>query len=361
MKTTVTGLFLSLLLAFSLVLATGANAQRSQTGDSLFLNDFPDRYVVVKGDTLWDISARFLRSPWLWPDIWYANPQIDNPHLIYPGDVITRVLIDGQERLTVKRTERLIANGTERLQPKIRSTQTDEAIPAIPLDQINSFLSRSRIVDDGVLDGAPYVLGGQEKRLIMGTGDRLYARGFFANNIPSYGIYRQGETYIDPDTEELLGVQALDIGGANMRAIEGEIATMSITRSVGEVRIGDRILPTTERIIDTTFFPAAPERNIEGEIISVEGGVALVGQLDVVVLNRGERDGLNVGNVLAIFKQGEIVRDEMIDEKEEDNTVQLPDEQAGMLMVFQSFEKMSLALVLNAERGINIGDAVRNP
>jgi len=322
MKTTVTGLFLSLLLAFSLVLATGANAQRSQTGDSLFLNDFPDRYVVVKGDTLWDISARFLRSPWLWPDIWYANPQIDNPHLIYPGDVITRVLIDGQERLTVKRTERLIANGTERLQPKIRSTQTDEAIPAIPLDQINSFLSRSRIVDDGVLDGAPYV---------------------------------------DPDTEELLGVQALDIGGANMRAIEGEIATMSITRSVGEVRIGDRILPTTERIIDTTFFPAAPERNIEGEIISVEGGVALVGQLDVVVLNRGERDGLNVGNVLAIFKQGEIVRDEMIDEKEEDNTVQLPDEQAGMLMVFQSFEKMSLALVLNAERGINIGDAVRNP
>jgi len=360
MKTTATGLFLSLFLALSLAFAANVNAQRTQTGDSVFLSDFPDRYVVVKGDTLWDISGRFLKSPWLWPDIWYANPQIENPHLIYPGDVITRVIIDGQERLTVKRTERLINDGTVRLSPQIRSEPTDEAIPAIPLDQINSFLSRSRILEDGVIEAAPYVLGGQEKRLILGTGDRIYARGEFADNIPSYGLYRKGQVYIDPETEEILGIEAIDIGGANMRAVNDDIGTLSVTRSVGEVRVGDRILPTTERLVDTTFFPAEPRKNIEGEIISVEGGVSLIGLLDVVVINRGERDGLNVGNVLAILKEGETVRDNIIDDNKK-RSVKLPDEQAGMLMVFQSFEKMSLAIVLNAERGINIGDSVRNP
>ena len=360
MKTPATGLFMHLLLVLSLTLASSTYAQRSQTGDSVFLSDFPNRYIVVKGDTLWDISERFLRSPWLWPDIWYANPQIENPHLIYPGDVITRVVIDGQERLTVKRTERFIANGTERLQPKIRSEQTDEAIPAIPLDQINSFLSRSRIVEEGVLEAAPYVLGGQEKRLISGTGDRIYARGEFADNIPSYGLYRKNEVYIDPETEEILGIEAVDIGSANMRAINDDIGTLSVTRAVSEIRIGDRVLPTTERLVSTTFFPAAPEKDVEGKIISVEGGVALVGLLDVVVINRGERDDLKVGNVLAILKEGEVVRDDIIDDRKK-RSVKLPDEQAGMLMVFQSFEKMSLAIVLNAERGINIGDKVSNP
>ena len=360
MKTTATGLFLRLCLIFSLALTTSAHAQRAQTGDSVFLSDFPDRYIVVKGDTLWDISERFLKTPWLWPDIWFANPQIENPHLIYPGDVITRVVIDGQERLTVTRTERLIPNGIERLSPKIRSQRTDEAIPAIPLDEINSFLSRSRILGEGELEAAPYVLGGQENRLILGTGDRLYARGEFADTISSYGLYRKGESYIDPETEEVLGIEAIEVGSANIRAANEDIATFSITRSVGEVRVGDRVLPTVERQIDTTFFPEAPSQEIEGEIISIEGGVNTVGLLDVVILNRGERDGLNIGNVLTIFKEGEVVRDDITDDREK-RTVQLPDEQAGMVMVFQSFEKMSLAIVLNAERGINIGDTVRNP
>ncbi len=332
----------------------------SHAADERFRDDFPERYIVQKGDTLWGISSKFLKSPWLWPEIWHANQQIDNPHLIFPGDVISLVYIDGQPRLTVNRTTRLVPSGTDRLSPQIRASSIDDAIPAIPLDQINSWLLRNRVLEPGVIALAPYVIAGQEKRLILGSGDRLYGRGQFASNIPNYGIYRKGDNYVDPDTKEVLGVQAVDVGSANMRAIDDDIATLSVTRSTGDIRIGDSILPTEERVIQPTFFPSAPEQDIQGKIINVERGVNQVGMLDVIAVNLGERDGLVPGNILSIYKRGEMVKDPFV-KKRKDRIVTLPDERAGLMMIFQTFDKMSLALVLKADRGIKVGDYARQP
>lgn len=312
--------------------------------------DYPEEYTVVEGDTLWDISNTFLSTPWYWPEIWHVNPQIENPHLIYPGDVIRLVYFDGKPRLTLDR------NKVVKLSPKVRVVDQAEAIPSIPLDEINNFLSRSRIVSAEDLARAPHVVSGEAKRLVLGKGDRLYARGDFEDAVSVYGIYRKGETYVDPVTGELLGVQAMDIGSGKMRALEGDIATLLMTRTTEEVRVGDRLLTEEQRSIDSTFFPSAPDSDIEALIIAVEGGVTQVGKMDVVVINRGDREGLTVGNVLAVYKRGGVIKDRV-----KGDMVTLPDERAGLVMVFRTFEKLSLGLVLEAERPLAIKDLVRNP
>jgi hypothetical protein len=352
MKIKVSSIIIALLMSLTCVLATHA--------DDLFKSDYPERYIVKKGDTLWGISSSFLNSPWLWPEIWHANPQINNPHLIFPGDLVSLIYIDGKPRLTVNRTVRMTPNNTDKLSPQIRESAVEDAIASIPLDQINSWLLRNRIVEAGTLEAAPYVLSGQEGRLILGSGDKLYGRGEFADNIPSYGLYRQGDDYIDPETGQLLGVQAIDIGSVNIEALKDDIGTFSVTRSTGDVRVGDRILPTQERTIQPNFFPSAPDNEVEGLIINVEGGVTQVGLLDVVAINRGINDKLVAGNVLAIYKRG-IIAFDRTKESGKEETVTLPDERAGMLMVFQTFDRMSLALVIKADRGIKTGDFVRMP
>jgi nucleoid-associated protein YgaU len=313
--------------------------------------NYPEQYSVVKGDTLWDISNTFLNNPWMWPEIWHVNPQISNPHLIYPGDVIRLVYFDGKPRLTVDTSNRVV-----KLSPEVRVLDAGEAIPTIPLDQINNFLSRSRIVTAEELERAPHVVSGEAKRLVLGKGDRLYARGQFDPEVAAYGIYRKGETYIDPDTKELLGIQATDIGSGKMRALEGEIATLLMTRTTEEVRVGDRLLNEEQRGVDSNFFPSAPSVDVNAQIIAVEGGVTQVGKMDVVVINRGDREGIAIGNVLSVYKRGGAVKDRV-----KGDTVTLPDERAGLVMVFRTFEKLSLGLVLEAERPLAIKDLVRNP
>lgn len=316
-----------------------------------FQANYPEKYTVVKGDTLWDISNRFLRNPWMWPEIWHVNPQIRNPHLIYPGDRISLVYLDGKPQLVLDTSNRVV-----KMSPQVRVLENEGAIPSIPLDEINNFLSRSRILTAAELDGAPHVVSGEAKRLVLGKGDRLYARGEFSADIAVYGIYRKGETYIDPDTGELLGVQALDIGSGKMRALDGEIATLLMTRTTEEVRVGDRLLLEDERSIGSTFFPSAPEADINAKIIAVEGGVSQVGRMDVVVINRGDREGMKIGNVLAVYKRGGKIKDRV-----KGDMVELPDERAGLVMVFRTFEKLSLGLVLEAERPLATMDLVRNP
>ncbi len=315
-----------------------------------FKDSVPDTYTVKKGDTLWDISAFYLREPWLWPEIWHVNPQIKNPHLIYPGDVISLVYIDGQPRLTLNRGRNV------KLSPQVRAMAHGEAIATLPLDAINSFLSRTRVVAPGELEAAPYVVAGQQKRIISGIGDDLYARGTFAGDDGTFGVYRQGDPYIDPDSEEVLGVRAQDVGAVQLKAVNGDVGTAGVLRSEQEIRIGDRLLPGEERKIDPVFYPSAPADTIDGVIIAVEGGVNNVGHLDVVAINRGERDGLAVGNMLAIYKRGETVADRIAED-----TVTLPPERAGLVMIFRAFEKMSFGLVLNADRPLSVKDLVRNP
>jgi len=347
------------LLAMAMALTFTASAA---TGDlSQYLRkDHPDVYTVVKGDTLWDISGRFLERPWLWPEIWRVNPQIENPHLIYPGDRIALVWVDGQPQLVLERgdagrTYKMTPSDTVSLEPQVRATPLESAIPAISLDAIQSFLVQNRVVDPAVLEAAPYVVQGESERLVLGAGDRLYVRGVLAAD-DSYNIVRRGPLYVDPVTEEVLGREATYIGLGQAQAQEDDIATLLLTSTREEAQIGDRVLPTEERRVEATFFPSAPETDVNGQIISVFGGVTQVGQYDVVVLNRGEREGMKVGNVLAIYKRGALARDRIANE-----IIRLPSERAGLLMVFRVFEKLSYGLVLQTERPLAVEDEVRNP
>ncbi|RJG12703.1 LysM peptidoglycan-binding domain-containing protein [Pseudomonas cavernicola] len=337
------------LLALLLLAASGLAQAEVQLKDG-----HPDRYTVVKGDTLWDISGKFLREPWKWPEIWHANPQVENPHLIYPGDQLSLVYIDGQPRLMLNRGA---SRGTIKLSPQVRSTPMAQAIPTIPLEAINSFLISNRIIDTPEqFQGAPYIVAGTAERVVSGTGDRVYARGSFDETRPVYGIFRQGKTYTDPDTEEFLGINADDIGGGEVVAEEGDVATMNLTRTTQEVRNGDRLFPTEERAVNSTFMPSAPAKEVKGLILDVPRGVTQIGQFDVVTLNKGRRDGLTEGNVLAVYKTGETVRDRITGE-----LVKIPDERAGLLMVFRTYDKLSYGLVLGATRQLAVMDKVQNP
>lgn len=320
----------------------------------------PDEYTVKRGDTLWDISSTFLNSPWKWPEIWHANPQIENPHLIYPGDLIRLVYIDGQPRLISERTLKLVPgsggiNATEKLSPQVRVVSSESAITAIPLDRIDSFLSRSRIVDVTKLEKAPYILAGPQKRIVSGAGDEAYARGNF-QDLTNFGVYRKGQVFFDPNTKEALGLHALGVGSVSIKSIKGDIATVNVTRANEEIRVGDSLLPSEDRSTSSIFYPSGPDTDINGTIIGVEGGVQQVGKYNVVMINRGDREGLKVGNVLAIYKKGETVIDRVNGGK-----VSLPDERAGLLMVFRTFQKMSFALVLETDRPLAVGDSLQNP
>lgn len=347
MKRFLTGVFLGLL------------AWSSFAAEVALKENHPNEYVVKKGDTLWDISSTFLKEPWYWPEIWQMNPQVENPHLIFPGDVLRLIYVDGQPRIVAQRgdaSRTVVMGPDDAMRPKVRSTPIDNAIPAIPLEKINAFLSRSRILEDDSMQTAPYVIAGNSKRILSGAGDRLYARGKFDENEKIYGIYRPGQVFVDPLTKETLGMEAVDIGNGKAVAFNGDIATIQMNSSREEVRIQDRLLPHNERRVTATFLPSAPKETVEGLIVGVEGGVTQVGTMDIVILNKGERDGLEVGNVLAIYKTGEVVRDQV-----NNDLVQLPDVRSGLLMVFRTFNKMSYALVLNASQPLSVMDKVRNP
>ncbi len=337
-------LLLGALLAFGLVVSAIA-------GDVLALRQgHPEVYVVKKGDTLWDISNIFLESPWRWPELWQVNPQIENPHLIYPGDELHLVYHNGQPRLVLNR------GGDVKLTPNVRSTPLDQAIPAIPLEAVNPFLNRGRIVGEGMLEGSPYVLAGKEGHIVTGAGDEIYGRGKFEKDQESFGVFRRGDTFTDPDTKEVLGIQARDIGTAKLLGLEGDVATLALNRSTEEVRRGDRLLPEEERQINANFFPSAPPQDIKGYILAVEGGVNQVGRMSVVIISKGAKDGLSEGNLLAIYKAGEMVRDPVTGDM-----VKTPDFRAGLLMVFRTFDRVSYGLVMRAERPLKVNDRIRNP
>ncbi len=330
--------------------------------DAQVREDQPGVYIVQRGDTLWDISGRFLTEPWRWPEIWRVNPEIENPHLIYPGDVIRLEWIDGEPALVLDRgddarTVRMIPDDTVRLEPRVRYEPIVTAIPTIDLDAVGPFLSANRVVRPRELENAPYVVQGDSGRLLTGAGDRMYVRGEELGRAgDSFAVVRRATNLIDPDTGELLGLEAEEIGAAQVTSVERDIGTLLVTSSREDIRIGDRILPMETRPLEPRFFPSAPDGDVSGRIIKVLGGVTQVGNLSVVVLNVGDREGLVPGNVLSIWQQGAVVRD-----RERNEQIRLPSEEAGLLMVFRVFDRVSYGVVLESRRPLAVLDQVLNP
>ncbi|MEQ8232382.1 MAG: LysM domain-containing protein [Gammaproteobacteria bacterium] len=364
--------------------------------------DHPGVYTVVKGDTLWDIAGRFLQRPWQWPDIWEVNPQIDNPHLIYPGDRLALTYKDGRPILGLVGYDRNV-----KLSPSVRVIPHREAIHTIPLDAVAPFLTRPRVVDAGALDQAAYIVGSQDEHLTYGNGHRIYARGLENPQTNKFSVYRAGPPYRDPETGEVLGYEAEHLGDARVEKF-GDPATLVVTNSFKEMRKGDRLVPQDELEIPE-FIPHAPGAPVSGRIISVMNGVSQITQHQVVVLNRGVQDGLEPGHVLAIFQEGEVIEDVIGSDIAERNAraerervaqehpnpvtrmlqtaindvraadralrdfvgtpvegsggvkVQLPEERAGELMVFRTFDRVSYGLVMNMQRAIHLNDRVANP
>lgn len=314
--------------------------------------DYPKHYVVKKGDTLWDISGMFLKYPWHWPDIWFANPQIENPHLIYPGDELSLVWRDGRPVLELNRGDR-----TVKLSPQMRETMLDQPIPTIPLSAIGPFLSKPKVVGAEVLETAPYVVASADERLISGAGDYIYVRGVMDDEVSDYSVFRGGKVYTDPETDEVLGYEAIYTGDGSI-ASQGDPAKLNLTYTNREVQIGDRLLESEEDNYDLNFIPRSPETEMNGRIISVFDGVSQVGQYQIVVLNLGERDGIETGHVLSVFQAGETIRDQVTDDPKD--MVTLPDEHAGEAMIFKTYEKVSYAIVMKATRAIHLLDKVKS-
>jgi LysM domain len=311
----------------------------------------PDHYQVMPGDTLWDIAGRFLESPWEWPLVWRRNPQIANPDLIYPGDVLQLDRTGGQTSIGVSRPSEL------RLSPQIRIDPTAPAIPTIRVALIRPFLTKPLVLTENDRSSAPRVVGIEEGRILGGEGDLAFVRSITARKPDVYSVVRPGQAYTDGDTGEPLGYEGLYVGDARLKEV-GDPGTIELSRTEREASIGDLLMPIQPEVAGLYVYPRPPRTQVRGHIVGVLEGVYEIGQYHIVTLDRGVRDGLQVGHVLAIFQKGDPIH-ELYDTFA--SGVTAPEERGGELMVFRVFEQVSFALVLQARRAIHIGDLIRNP
>ena len=349
---------------------------------SIMRPDYPERYVVVKGDTLWDISSRFLKDPWRWPSVWHINPGIRNPHLIYPGDVIVMYVIDGKitltldgqagvhpktvvpgpkgSRKTIPREPTKPGLKTVRLSPSSRISGIHKAISTIPMNAIRPFLDRPRVVTEEQLDDAPHIVSSYEEHLVSGTGNRIYALNI-EEPLAAYNIVRPGKAYEDPESGDVLGYEAIYLADARLLKMgedSSDPATLVVIKALREVLNNDVLIPHEERQEMFQFTPRSPKTKVKGQIISVYNGVSQIGQHMVVVLNRGEEHGLAPGHVLAVMQKGAEVHDS---KSWVFTSVDLPDERAGLMMVFKTYKELSYALIMEANRAMHVNDRFENP
>lgn len=321
----------------------------------------PRTYTVKKGDTLWDISSMFLRDPWYWPEIWHKNQQVKNPHLIYPGDILTLIYVDGQPQITLKKPTHASADGplpVVKLSPSIRREGLDANVATIPGDAIRQFLTRPRVVTKDELDAAPYILASDDEHLILGQGDRVYVRGELDKERVRYTVFRPGDELIDPESDEVLGFEAIYAGEVYIDEY-GDPAIGKLTVTEREVLLGDRLLPMDKSKIDNLYFPRTPDRDIKGQIISLFDALFGIAKFQIAVINRGDRDGLEVGHLLETQTTGARVEDRFDPRKK--STIDLPNERSGLMMVFRTFDHVSYGLILESTRVIYNHDVVTNP
>ena len=316
----------------------------------------PSRYTVKKGDTLWGIADVFLKTPWYWPEIWHVNTQINNPHLIYPGDVISLIYVDGKPQLVVSgQHDRLQAS--EKLSPRIRVNPIDQAIASIPLDAVEQFMAHPRVITKEQLDQSPYVIGNFDGRLISALGDEIYARGVKSQDDSLFTIFRSTKALVDPGTQEVLGYEVMEVADAKMIDF-GDPATFQVTRNIRETLSGDRLLPQDRSQVTHNYFPKRSKLAVDASVISLFDAISTVAQNQIVVINVGQRDGAEVGDVLAVKRRGEVVKDEYSGKKED--YVTLPNTRAGVIMIFQIFDRVSYGLIMESTRPIHLNDLVTN-
>ncbi len=352
---------------FAVPSRTDAQAEAGRTmpsgSDIPLAPDAPDRYVVKSGDTLWDIAQVFLRDAWYWPEIWYVNPQIENPHLIYPGDILTLVYVEGRPQVRVER-----GGGAERLSPRIREEELSQAIHAIPYEVIEAFTGRPTVLDKDQVKSAPYLVAMRDQHLIGAVGNEVYARRVSeAAADTRYNIIHVGAPLVDPEDGDLLGYRGLYVG-AGAVAAPGDPAKLILTSSSREALQGDKLFPETVDV-GLDFVPHAPAGDVNGEIIAVDG-VSMVGQYQIIAINRGQRHGLEPGHVVAIYQRGGSVKDVYshgglsTGQKaafSAGSTVELPDERVGVAMLFRTYDRMSYGLIMEATHPVRIADRIRNP
>jgi hypothetical protein len=320
--------------------------------------DAPMNYTVKRGDTLWDIAAVFLKDPWFWPEIWQINPQVENPHLIYPGDVLSLAYgANGDARVMISQYS------GARLQPRLRSETLDGPIDTIPFSAIAAFLSKPSVLSKEQALQAPHILAFRDQHMIGGTGHEIYVRNLNAGLNQRYIVMNVGDPIRDIGSREILGYQAAYVATAVVNA-PGEVSKAVLTEGAREALEGDRLIEQ-EGEVSLTFTPHAPTTQVDGQIIAIADEATQIGPYQVVVLNRGDSHGLKPGTVLAIDQQGAIVADrygkspwkkDAIGEK-----VQLPYERAGTLIVFKTFDRISYALVIGARSQMRVADRVYNP
>ncbi len=321
----------------------------------------PDTYTVKSGDTLWGISSIFLTTPWRWPELWGMNKeQIRNPHLIYPGQHLRLVKVDGRARLEVAGEAPGAPGDVVKLSPRVRDLGTDkQAITSIPAKEIEPFLSRPLIVTANELDKYARIVATQEGRVFLGRGDTAYARGVTDDKVRDYHVFRPAKPLFDPDDENRknpIAYEAFYLGVARV-AKGGEVTTLRVEESKEEIGVGDRLVPITAQPL-VAYVPHRPERTLNGRIVSVYSGVNQAGTQSIVALNRGARDGLEVGHVLALLETGATVRDRTVERKE---FVKLPDERIGEMFVFRVAETISYGLVMRVTKPVKVGDRFTDP
>lgn len=344
---------LPLSLSFLLAATTLAFSLQSTAETLTIKDDAPSSYTVVKGDTLWGISGRYLDKPWLWPELWQGNPQITNPHLIYPGDVISLSYENGQPRLHINRSTQNV-----KLAPQIRETRIDNAIPTVPIATIQQFLRNLKVLDKASMEKAPYVISGQEGRILTAIGDRIYVKGLQDAAQTDYQIYHLGDPINDPDTGETIAHEGLFVADAKLETA-GDPSRLLVTTSKREIAIGDRLISTESGVQLTDFYPKVPSTEVKGKILNVVDGTGIIGRHQAVIINLGKTDGIARGDVLSTFTKEETVPDRV--SKDLGDSVTLPQERSGTLMVIRPFEKLSYALVMESRLPIHIKDEVKTP
>lgn len=362
--------FSTQVLALALTLATPVMA----LAQALELaKDAPDRHVVVRGDTLWGISGKFLEQPWRWPEIWDLNrDQIRNPHLIYPGDVVYLDMSSGKPRLRLGKpidaaagappaqasaaaTADTSAMARERRGPAVRTESLGRsAIPTVSAASIEPYLNRPLVVDEKGLAAHPRVVGTQEGRVYLGPGDRAFVRGLADQDTLEWHVYRPAQPILDPDTRKPIAWEATFVGSARLEQ-RGDPATFRIVSSTEEIGTGDRLMPA-ERARVSSYVPRPPELKVNGRIVSIYRGVVQAGRNSVVALNVGSTAGLEVGSVLQIRQRARQMPD-----RETREMIELPGQTTGHLLVFRVFDKIAYGLIMDASHAISVGDDVTNP